>query len=100
MRRRSQHPFRDAVVKQRPSRHRGLEVTVFSPKHGPAFRAYVHTPGWERVLVVSAATSADAAMERAEGSVGRVVGEGPGITVPANRRPLRLQSRDDEEAPT
>ena len=64
--RRSSHPFRDSVVKQGPSRHRGLEVTVFAPKHGPRFRAYVHTPGWERVLAVSAAESADAAKERAE----------------------------------
>jgi hypothetical protein len=48
----SQLPFgaRDAVVRQGSSRHRGLEMTVASPKRGPWFRAYVHTPGWERVL--------------------------------------------------
>ena len=87
------------MVKHGPSRHRGLDVTVFAPKRGPAFRAYVHTPGWERVLAVSAAVSADAAMERAEDLVGRAVSEGSLIRLPANRRPLRLQSLDDRDAP-
>ena len=74
--RRSQHPFRDSVVERGPSRHRGLQVTVFAPKHGPRFRAYVHTPGWERVLAVSAGESADAAKKRAEAVLTQAVGAG------------------------
>jgi len=98
MRGRAQHPFRDALVKQVASRHRGLEVTVFAPKHGPRFRAYVHTPGWERVLAVSAATSADAAMERAEAVLTQAVGAGVQVHLPAARRPLRLRSAEEASA--
>jgi hypothetical protein len=96
--RRSQHPFRDSVVKQAASRHRGLQVTVFAPKHGPRFRAYVHTPGWERVLAVSAAESADAAMRRAEALLTQALGAGVEVHLPAARRPLRLRSAEDASA--
>jgi hypothetical protein len=74
------------VVKQQPSRHRGLEVTVVAPKCGPRFRAYVHTPGWERVVAVSTAGSADAAMARAEGSLTQAIGNGVRVDLPAQRR--------------
>jgi hypothetical protein len=90
---RSQVPFgaRDAVVKQGPTRHRGLEVTVVAPKRGPRFRAYVHTSEWERVLVVSTAASADAAMRRAEALLTQAVGEGVDVNLPRTGWPLRLE---------
>jgi hypothetical protein len=94
---RAEIPFgaRDAVVQQRPSRHDGLEVTVAALERGPRFRAYVHTPDWGRVLVVSTGASAEAAMARAEALVTQAVGEGVEIRLPAARRPGRLQSADD-----
>lgn len=92
----TQHPFRDAAVEERPSRHRGLKVTVSAPKHGPRFRAYVHTPGWERVIAVSTAASADAAIERAEAVLTQAVEAGVEVHLPpAARRPLRLRSTED-----
>ena len=95
---RSPHPFRDSLVTQGPSRHRGLEVTVFAPKRGPRFRAYVHTPGWERVLVVSTAASAEAAMERVDVLLSQAVGQGVEVKLPAARRPLRRRT-PEETAP-
>jgi hypothetical protein len=97
---RSQHPFRDSVVKHAASRHRGLEITVFAPKHGPRFRAYLHTPNWERVVVVGTAESADAAVERVDTLLTRAAGSGVGVNLPKPSRPLRLQSpgEQDEDA--
>jgi hypothetical protein len=69
---RAEPPFgpKDAVVKQRPSRHRGLHLTVVAFKRGGTpFRAYVHTPDWERIVVVSPSTSAEVAAARAENLV-------------------------------
>jgi hypothetical protein len=85
----SQLPFgaRDAVVKHGPSRHRGLDVTVVSPKHGPRFRAYVHAPGWERVLAVSTAESAESAVARAERSLSQAIGNGVQVNLPQRPRP-------------
>jgi hypothetical protein len=87
----SQLPFgaRDAVVGQGASRHRGLEVTVASPKRGRRFRAYVHTPGWERVLAVSTADSAEAAMARADQSLSHAIGHGVQVSLPAQRQRVR-----------
>jgi hypothetical protein len=84
---RSQLPFgtRDAVVKEGPSRHRGLEVTVVAPERGPRFRAYVHAPGWGRVLVVSTAASADEATARAEALLAQAVGAGVRVNLPTTR---------------
>jgi len=96
--RRAQHPFRDSVVREESSRHRGLRVTVFAPKHGPRFRAYVHTPGWERVLAVSTGESADAAISRAEAVLTHAVGSGVNVHLPAVRRSPR--PRLAAEAPT
>ena len=59
----------DAVVKQRPSRRRGLHLTVVAFKRGGTPFAYVHTPDWERIVVVSPSTSAEVAAERAENLV-------------------------------
>jgi hypothetical protein len=63
-------PFgeRDAVVIDRPSRHRGLELTVVAfADREPRIRAYLHTRGWKRILTVglgrSAADAADSAEE-------------------------------------
>ena len=86
------HPFGDSLVTRRPSRHRGLEVSVFAPKRGPKFRAYVHTPSWDRVLVVSTAASADTAMARADALLSQAVGEGVAVRLPTAARPLWLQS--------
>jgi len=88
----SQLPFgaRDAVVKQAPSRLGGLDVTVSAPKRGPRFRAYVHTPGWERVLAVGVGSTADAAMLHAEGSLAQAIGTGVRVNLPGP--PLRRAS--------
>ena len=85
---------RDAVVKQRPTRHRGLEVTVVAPKRGPRFAPTWHTPEWERVLVVSIAASADEAMRRAEALLTQAVGEGVEVNLPRTGWPLRLEHRE------
>ena len=98
--RRSQHPFRDSVVKQVSSRHRGLDVTVFAPKRGPRFRAYLHTPNWERVLAVSTAESADTAVERVDALFTQAVGSGVDVKPPPAHRPLRLQSHDEQDDST
>ena len=92
-----QLPFgaRDGVVKQGPSRHRGLEVTVVAPKRGPRFRAYVHTPGWERVVAVSGAGSEDAAMARAEALLTQAIGNGVRVDLPPQ---LRLQRSPEAAA--
>lgn len=75
------------MVKQRPSRHRGLDVTVVTLKRGPRFRAYVHTPGCERLAAVSTAGSADAAVARAEAALTHAIGNGVRVNLPAQRRP-------------
>jgi hypothetical protein len=90
----AENPFRDSLVKRQPSRHEGLEVSVFAPKRGPKFRAFVHTPSWDRVLVVSTAASADAAMARADAPLAQAVGEGVAVRLPTAARPLRLQSSE------
>jgi hypothetical protein len=84
----SQLPFgaHDAVVKQGPSRHRGLDVTVVAPKRGPRFRAYVHTPDWQRALAVSTAASAEAAASRAEAVLAQAIDEGVRVHL-ADRAP-------------
>jgi hypothetical protein len=94
---RSQHPVRDSTVKHAASRHRGLEITVFAPMHGPRSRAYLHTPNWERVLVVGTAESADAAVERVDALLTRAVGSGVGVNLPKAPRPLRLQSPEEQD---
>lgn len=57
----------DAVVVERPSRHPGLRVTVVAfAARTPRIRAYLHTPGWERIAVTATARSAGEAAVRAE----------------------------------
>jgi len=86
-------PFgaRDVVAKHGPTRYRGLEVTVVAPKRGPRFRAYVHTPGWERVLVVSTAEQAETAGSRAEVLLTQAVSEGVEVGLPTSGWPLRRE---------
>jgi hypothetical protein len=81
-------PFgaRDAVVKQRLSRHSGLEVTVAAPKRGPRFRAYLHLPDWQRVLAVSTGDSPDAAITRVEELLRHATGSGVRVNLPPQRR--------------
>jgi hypothetical protein len=88
----SQLPFgaRDAVVKHGPSRHRGLDVTVVSPKRGARFRAYVHTPGCERILAVSTAESAESAVARAERLLSHAIENG--VQVNLSERPRHPRS--------
>lgn len=62
-------PFgpKDAVVVDRPSRHRGLRVTAVAfADRTPRIRAYLHTPAWERIAVTATADSAGEAGVRAE----------------------------------
>lgn len=62
-------PFgpRDAVVIERPSRHRGMHVTAVAfAKRSPRIRAYLHTPGWERIVATATGRSAGEAAVRAE----------------------------------
>jgi hypothetical protein len=92
---RSQPPFgpEDAVVKQRPSRHRGLHLSVVAFKHGGTpFRAYVHTPGWERIVVVSPNSSAEVAAERAENLVLRASKHGVLVRLPQPLPPTHVSS--------
>ena len=57
----------DAVVVERPSRHPGLRVTAVAfAARTPRIRAYLHTPGWERIAVTATARSAGEAAVRAE----------------------------------
>ena len=57
----------DAVVVERPSRHRGLRVTAVAfSKRTPRIRAYLHTAGWERVVATATGRSAGEAAARAE----------------------------------
>lgn len=69
-----------------------------APKHGPTFRAYVHTPSWDRVLSVSAAESADTAIARAEAVLTQAVGQGVDVKLPTAGRPLRLQPSQAAQA--
>ena len=62
-------PFgpRDAVVIARPSRHRGLRVTAVAfADRTPRIRAYLHTPGWERIVATGTGRAAGEAAVRAE----------------------------------
>ena len=62
-------PFgaRDAVVIERPSRYRGLRVTAVAfAGRTPRLRAYLHTPGWERIVATGVGRSAGEAAVRAE----------------------------------
>jgi hypothetical protein len=78
------------VVKERPSRHRGLHLTVVAFKHGGTrFRAYVHTPEWERIVVVSANSSSEVAAKRAENLVGSATERGILVRLPQTS-PRRL----------
>src|SRR5947208_3622228 len=72
-------PFgsRDAVIIDRPSRHRGLRLTAVAfAERLPRIRAYLHTPEWERILAVGTAPSAAEAAGRAEDLLDRAVDRG------------------------
>jgi hypothetical protein len=57
----------DAVIIERPSRHRGLRVTAVAfARRTPRIRAYLHTAEWERVVATSTGRSAGEAAARAE----------------------------------
>jgi len=97
---RAEAPFGpdDAVVKQRPSRHRGLHLTVVAFKRGGTrFRAYVHTPDWQRIVVVSASSSAETAAERAENLVLRASQHGVLVRLPQSspRPPASAAQAED-----
>jgi hypothetical protein len=54
-------------VIERPSRHRGLHITAVAFAHRvPRIRAYLHTPGWERIVATGTGQSAGEAAARAE----------------------------------
>lgn len=72
-------PFgpQDAVVVERPSRHPGLRVTAVAfAARTPRIRAYLHTPGWERIAVTATAGSAGEAAARAEDLLEYALGRG------------------------
>jgi hypothetical protein len=78
-------PFgrRDAVVMERPSRHAGLSLTVVAFTRGePRLRAYLHTPKWERIVVVATASSPDAAAARADDLLAGAVARGVAVKIP------------------
>ena len=81
------------MVKQRPSRHRGLHLSVVAFKRGgTSFRAYVHTPDWERIVVVSPNSSAEVAAERAENLVLRASKHGVLVRLPQPAPPTHVGS--------
>jgi hypothetical protein len=83
-------PFgqKDAVVIDRPSRHRGLRVTAVAfAGRTPRIRAYLHTPGWERIAVTATGASAGEAAVRAEELLDTAART-------AGSRPRRLRSVD------
>jgi fructoselysine-6-P-deglycase FrlB-like protein len=72
-------PFgvRDAVVIDRPSRYRGLRVTAVAfASRTPRIRAYLHTPGWGRIVATGTGTSAGDAATRAEDLLDRALSQG------------------------
>jgi hypothetical protein len=79
-------PFgpRDAVVIERPSRHRGLRVTAVAfAERMPRVRAYVHTPGWERIVATGTGRSAGEAAVRAEDLLEHALLRGVRVAPPA-----------------
>ena len=79
------------MVKHRPSRHRGLHLSVVAFKRGGTpFRAYVHTPDWERIVVVSSNSSAEVAAERAEDLVLRASKHGVLVRLPQPSPPRHV----------
>jgi hypothetical protein len=84
-------PFgqKDAVVIDRPSRHRGLRVTAVAfAGRAPRIRAYLHTPGWERIAATATGGSAGEAAVRAEDLLEYAAARS------AASRPRRLRSVD------
>src|SRR5947207_1825400 len=91
-------PFghRDSVVLQRPSRHPGLLISVVARRDEALLRAYVHTPGWRRVVAVGMARSPQDAADRADGLLANAIAHGvpTGLPKPSTRRstPRRRKS--------
>jgi hypothetical protein len=82
-------PFgsRDAVVIERPSRHFGLRVTAVAfAGRAPRIRAWVHTPGRERVVSTATAGTAGEAAVRAEDLVDAARDRGIPVALPRLRR--------------
>jgi hypothetical protein len=78
---------RDAVVIDRPSRYAGLSVTAVAFEHRtPRIRAWLHTPGWERILTTGTAESAGEAALRAEDLVESARARGVPVRLPRLRR--------------
>jgi hypothetical protein len=81
-------PFgpRDAVVIERPSRHRGLRLTAVAFADGePRIRAYLHTPAWERIVAVGGGESAGEAAARADDLLERAMTQGVAVSLPHHR---------------
>ena len=86
------------VVNEGPSGYRGLDLTVVALKRaGWPFRAYVHTPGWGRVVAVSTGSSADTARERAETLLAQAVERGV-VAFPTEKSPMPAQAEATHEA--
>jgi hypothetical protein len=86
-------PFgpRDAVIVDRPSRHPGLRVTAVAfADRTPRIRAYLHTPGWDRIAAMGTGRSAGEAAVRAEDLFELALRRGIGVE-PVRLRPVELQ---------
>ena len=82
-------PFgpRDAVIVDRPSRHPGLRVTAVAfADRTPRIRAWLHTPGWERVITTGTGGSAGEAAVRAEDLLEAARARGVPVAHPRLRR--------------
>jgi hypothetical protein len=78
---------RDAVVIDRPSRYAGLRVTsVAFAQRTPRIRAWLHSPGWDRVVATATAESAGKAAVRAEDLVETAQSRGVPVQLPRLRR--------------
>ena len=92
---RAEPPFgpQDAVVKQRPSRQpwAAPDRRRLQAGRDAVPGAVVHTPDWERIVVVSPSTSAELAAERAENLALRASTNGvTGTELDTQPRSLRI----------
>ena len=77
----------DAVIVERPSRHRGLRVTAVAfAGREPRIRAYLHTPAWERIVATATGGSAGEAAVRVEDLVEHAAARGVHVDPPPLRR--------------
>ena len=96
---RSRLPFgrRDSVVLQAKSRHDGLLISVVARRGAASLHAYLHTPGWGRILAVGLAPTAQEAAERADALLDAAIARG--LTI-GRVKPSRRASMPPDDAST